>query len=91
MKTPELTLTQTCGACPEQYDLVDRSGKCFAYFRLRNGYFTVKCPDVGGDWVYGARPDGDGCFMPYEREEYLNDAIQAVKQHYGWEDENENA
>lgn len=90
MKTPELTLEQTCSACPEQYDLLVKGGECVAYLRLRHGYFTVECPDVGGELVYEAQPDGDGCFMPYEREEYLNAAIQAIMNHYGWEDGDEN-
>lgn len=87
MKTPELTLYQTCGACPEQYDLVDNKGNCVAYFRLRYGYFSVECPDIGGKLVYDAHPDGDGCFMPYERKSYIESAIDAVKKHYGWEDD----
>lgn len=87
MKPPELNLRQTCSVCPEQYDLVDSEEKCVAYFRLRHGYFTVECPDVGGTLVYEARPDGDGCFMPYERESYIAAAMAAVKKHYGWEDD----
>ena len=87
MKTPELTLEKTCSACPEQYDLVDKKGKCVAYFRLRHGYFTVECPDIGGELVFEAHPEGDGCFMPYERDGYINAAIETVKQYYGWEEE----
>lgn len=84
MKTPELTLEKTYSVCPEQYDLVDGNGKCVAYFRLRHSYFSVECPDVGGTLVYEAHPDGDGCFMPHEREKYIEAAMDAVKKHYGW-------
>lgn len=91
MKTPELNLVKTCGVSPEQYDLVNRRGKCFACFRLRHGYFSVECLDVGGTLVYEAHPEGDGCFMPHEREAYINAAMSAVKKHYGWEDDDENA
>lgn len=90
MKTSELKLIKTCSCCPEQYDLVDKKGKCAAYFRLRGGYFSVECPDVGGKIVYIGHPDGDGCFMEYEREGYIEAAMDAVKKHYGWEDEDEN-
>ena len=86
MKTPNLTLEKTCDMCPEQYDLLDERGECVAYFRLRHGYFSVECPDVGGEIVYSAYPDGDGDFMPYERKGYLKAAMDAVKKYYSWED-----
>lgn len=87
MKMPKVELEMTCEMCPEQYDLVDEYGSCWAYFRLRHGYFTVECPDVGGKLVYQACPDGDGGFTDYEREGRLKAAMEAVKKHYGWEDE----
>lgn len=36
--------------------------------------------------ISGMCPDGDGCFMPYEWKNYIESAIDAVKKHYGWED-----
>lgn len=87
MATPKLALVQTCKMFPEQYDLIDAHGNRVAYYRLRHGYFSVECPDVGGTLVYEARPDGDGDFMDYERDGYLAAALAAVKKHYGWEDE----
>lgn len=87
MKMPDWTLVRTCTACPEQYDLLDEGGNCLAYFRLRHGYFFVECPYLDGELVYEAYPDGDGSFMPYEREEYMRAAMDAVKKYYGWEAE----
>lgn len=70
-------LVQTCGACPEQYDVFLDNEKV-GYLRLRHGYFTVSYPYAGGKCVYEAEPDGDGIFAEYEREEYLTEAIQAI-------------
>lgn len=76
-------LIQTCGACPEQYD-VFFEGEQVAYLRLRHGRFYAECPDVGGKRVYEAYPEGDGIFLWDEREEYLTNAIKAVKK---WHEE----
>ncbi len=54
---------ETCGACPEQYD-VYLEGKQVGYVRLRWGGLRCDYPDVGGQTVY--RYDFDdglmGCF-----------------------------
>lgn len=42
---------QTCGACPEQYDVFD-NGRKVGYVRLRHGHLYAAVPDVGGDIVY---------------------------------------
>ena len=47
----ELELVQTCGACPEQYD-VFHNGEQVGYMRLRNGIFRAECPNCGGDLVF---------------------------------------
>lgn len=74
------TLVQTCGACPEQYDLFDKaSGKQVAYFRLRHGTFRVDVPDCGGETIHVAHPKGDGCFDDDEREKCLLEALAAVE------------
>lgn len=73
-------LIQTCGCCPEQYDLVNEQGELIAYFRLRHGAFRVDCY---GKTVYKAEPDGDGMFGIEERGEYLHNALIAVKDYYG--------
>lgn len=70
-------LERTSFACPEQYDLFDGE-EIIAYLRLRHGCFTVTCPDVGGDVVYSASPDGDGIFDDDERASYLFEALLAV-------------
>lgn len=75
-------LVETCGACPEQYDVL-LDGEIVGYLRLRHGYFSVSYPGVGGEEVYRATPDGDGIFESYERNRYLNEAIAAIdKRHH---------
>jgi len=68
-------LVQTCGACPEQYDvyLGDRE---VGYMRLRHGYFYAECL---GETVYEAHPRGDGIFEYEERDHYLNAACRAIE------------
>ena len=72
----EVELTQTCGACPEQYD-AHILGVPVAYFRLRHGYFAVQCP-WGGETVYSSRTYGDGIFDEDERDRELSAAKRAV-------------
>lgn len=70
-----LTLKQTCGACPEQYDVLD-GDDVIGYFRLRHGHFTAEY--VRGDHhilVYSSCPMGDGEFEDYEREFQLTCAV----------------
>lgn len=72
------TLDQTCGACPEQYDAYLNNNIKVGYLRLRHGSFTVTCPDVDGELVYSAEPQGDGIFEFEERDYYLEQAKQAI-------------
>jgi hypothetical protein len=81
-------LVCTCGACPEQYDVYEGE-KRVAYFRLRHGYFYAACPWVGGEVVYDAYPDGDGCFTADEQEFFLTEALNAVYDYYEEEKEDE--
>jgi len=74
----EITLTQTCGACPEQYDAY-KDGKVVGYLRLRHGFFYAECPWSGGEQVYYANTKGDGIFDPDEREMELKAAIAAIE------------
>lgn len=75
-------LVQTCTACPEQYDVLDKfTGKEVAYLRLRHGYFYVECP-WGGERVYDANPRGDGIFEDTERDYYLDNAKRAIVKYY---------
>lgn len=78
----QITLEQTCGACPEQYDATDETGRQVGYLRLRHGTFRVECPDVGGTQVYHANPMGDGIFRDDERSFYLTEAKLAIEKFY---------
>ena len=73
----DIKLVLTCGACPEQYDAFN-DGKKVGYLRLRHGVFYVECPDVGGEEVYEAFPNGDGMFEADERDKYLDEAKEAI-------------
>lgn len=79
----ELELVQTCGACPEQYD-VFHNGEKVGYMRLRNGTFRVECPDCDGELVYLSESyrTGAGSFRDeYERKVNLDWAKRAIA---GW-------
>lgn len=73
----KLRFKMTGMACPEQYD-VFWGERQVAYVRLRHGSLTVRCPDVGGELVYEAEPEGDGCFEKKERDQYLRRCAAAV-------------
>ena len=68
---------QTSTACPEQYD-VFLGGVRVGYLRLRHGVFSAEYPDRGGETVYEAEPEGDGCFVDTEREFHLTQAVTAL-------------
>jgi hypothetical protein len=70
-------LVQTCFAYPEQYDAFIGEEKV-GYLRLRHGHFRVECPDVFGETVYEASPNGDGIFDDDERAEYVQAAQEAI-------------
>lgn len=64
MQIGEYEFRQTCGACPEQYDVFDRDGNQVAYVRLRWGCVSAKVPDCSGADIY-CDDVGDGmtgCF-----------------------------
>lgn len=88
-KSKKMTLVKTCEVCPEQYDVLDADGNIIAYMRLRHGYFTVTCPDVGGTVVYSAYTEGDGCFLDEERAFHIGAAKQAIENYYGVADQEE--
>jgi len=71
-----VVLIQTCGACPEQYDL-KFDGVNIGYLRLRHGYFRAEYVPTG-EIVYEAEPEGDGLFTSDEREGYLEAARNAI-------------
>ena len=78
-----VTLEQTCGGCPEQYDARDENGTLVGYLRLRHGHFTVQVPDPRGVLVYEAEPIGDGVFDPDERDRYLETAKRKIREYLG--------
>ena len=78
----KIKLVRTCGACPEQYDAFDETGKQVAYLRLRHGNFTVDCPNALDERIYFAHPKGDGEFFDDEREMFLMDAIKSIQEYY---------
>lgn len=81
MKAEQITLKMTCGACPEQYDAYC-NGAMVGYLRLRHGTFTVEVPDVRGELVFHAEPEGDGMFESDEREGYLRQAREAIAAYF---------
>jgi hypothetical protein len=49
------------------------------YLRPHHGYFSVECPDCGGQLVLGAHPHGDGSFTEAERDGCLAQARAALQ------------
>jgi hypothetical protein len=80
MEIDGLKLVQTCGACPEQYDVLDKDHYTVGYLRLRHGIFRVHYPHYSGEVIYTAYPKGDGIFESDEREFFLTEAVKAIKQ-----------
>lgn len=74
----DFRLVQTCGACPEQYDVFDGDEQV-GYLRLRHGHFTASYPDVMGETVYAASTRGDGIFETDERDEHIKAALEAIQ------------
>lgn len=72
---------QTCGACPEQYDvyIVENDQVMqLGYLRLRHGRFRADYGYCGGKTVFEAEPHGDAIFEYGERETYLCKAAKEL-------------
>ena len=80
-----ITLVMTCGACPEQYDVM-RGEETVGYLRLRHGHFTANLWGPSGPQVYQAKTIGDGIFDETERDEQLAAALTALAAAGGWEE-----
>lgn len=79
-KFTDLKFVQTCGACPEQYD-VFKGEEQVGYVRLRWGHMAVTAPNYDGELVYEHffRDGIQGFFdSPEEREFYLAKANEAI-------------
>lgn len=71
-------LDLTSNACPEQYDVL-RNSEQVAYLRLRGGAFRVEYPDVMGELIFWATPNGDGAFDNNERIAYLVKTLRVIQ------------
>ena len=82
-----IILQNTGYACPEQYDAFihdDGGTRQVGYLRLRHGYFSVECPDCGGELVLEIdHIEPDGRFLDTERRHYLNAATVAIERWLG--------
>lgn len=73
-----MKLNLTCGACPEQYELLDDDGVVIGSFRLRHGTFHARL-QPSDEIVYLTRElRSDGIFEGDERREHMIPAINAV-------------
>jgi hypothetical protein len=79
-----IVLKKTCSSCPEQYEAFHQDVQV-GYLRLRWGTFRVWVPDHTGNCIYEACPDGDGMFEPEERQQYLQNAVNAIIKDAGLE------
>lgn len=72
----EFKIIQTCGACPEQYD-VYKNNEYVALLHLRHGSFGC---EYRGEWIYISHPNGDGIFHDeQERVREINAALCKLK------------
>lgn len=79
MNIKGLMFNQTCGACPEQYDVINGRGQQVGYVRLRYGWLRCYYPDCRSDKVIYETSIGDdgwtGCFTSEEERMYHLNAI----------------
>ena len=64
INTYNFEFLETCGACPEQYD-VYLEGKQVGYVRLRCATLRCQYPDVGGETIYQHSWSGKESFDGY--------------------------
>ena len=72
--TDKIKLVETCGACPEQYD-VYIDGELLGFMNLRHGVFRA---EYRGTIVFTCQPEGDGIFECHERVKWLNKACREI-------------
>lgn len=70
------SIVQTCGACPEQYDVI-KDGEVVGLLRLRNGHFSASHNSVV---MYSSHPKGDGLFEDdVERDYHIARGLVAIR------------
>lgn len=63
MQAKILNIEQITDFAPEQYYVIDKMNKKYAYIRLRHGYLEVYAPDEDGELVYSAQIEAESsCF-----------------------------
>lgn len=77
MEIKGLIFHRTCSVCPEQYDVLDSSGKTVGYVRLRWGGLTCEYPDVWGKIIYSVSI-GDGLTGTFENDEQRMFHLEAI-------------
>jgi hypothetical protein len=75
-------VVQSCGGCPEAYEVVDAQDTPIGYLRLRHGFFYAEYTVGGAERVYEGSPKGDGVFYDDEREYYLTEAVKALDERH---------
>jgi hypothetical protein len=65
-----LTMSLTCPAAPEQWE-VNSNGQPCGYIRTRWGSMSVDYPNAGDEELYEGPVDGFGAFTDHERETKL--------------------
>jgi hypothetical protein len=77
----EFIFVETCGACPEQYD-VFFNDKAIGYVRLRHGLLTVRVPNSQGKSIFQVKFDEEwkGNFENQdEREFYFRKIVEILE------------
>jgi len=77
LELPDIKLNETCGACPEAYD-VYFDGEYVGYLRLRHGYFAAYFGNSRESVYSNAHTIGDGIFDSSERDREINRALNAL-------------
>jgi hypothetical protein len=72
-----MTMTLTCPAAPEQWE-VNRNGQPCGYIRTRWGSMSVDYPSAADEELYKGPVDGFGAFTDHERETRLLFALALI-------------
>jgi hypothetical protein len=72
-----MTVSLTCRAAPEQYEITI-GDLAAGYIRTRWGGMSVDYPEAGGECLYEGAVDGFGAFTDHEREAKLLFALGLI-------------